>query len=425
MKKISILASSLLFGGCSFFINKIDSNVLEKEHIKVERPYVPTYCYNEKPSLQLVGTNKDAQDQYRAFIKGKKLSFIDKVVFWSLIQFQIRPDLSSPTARLQYVIRHQKEIFYFDFFSEDQQNQYPYLAGLDYLLQIYKARKPLSWYTKELDQFKFSFKTGRSLAQFLDEHKDQIKKDQNLVKAFYRGNEVLKEDERLPVLNFSQIEKNYQTKLKDQRIVSNASLFDFVKTKSVHTICNYDFTLYENSIFLIDKKQNPSNIFGVAEDDSAFMATSGQRLDGLKSVLNEPVFQGVSKVRSSAVCIIEKTTKSGQDFMWLFSNASRDPGQHLYHLFRYGLTKVSTTQDVDKLLRHSRHLFLSEPVRLVIESERSQNQQIENLLKLNIPIYNSEKLGNVWAYTQFQKEGAHFIIDDRNFGAYSCQTTSP
>lgn len=119
MKTILILASSLLLGSCSFFINKIDSTVLEKERIKIERPYVATYCYNEKPNLQLVGTNRDAQLQYQNFLKGKNYSFVDKVILWSLIQFQIRPDLSSPTARLQYVIRHQNEIFYFDFFSEE------------------------------------------------------------------------------------------------------------------------------------------------------------------------------------------------------------------------------------------------------------------------------------------------------------------
>jgi hypothetical protein len=426
LKTILILASSLLLGSsCSFFINKIDSTVLEQEHYKVERPYTPTYCYNEKPSLQLVGTNRDAQTQFQSFLKGKSYDFLDKVIFWSLIQFQIRPDLSSPTARLQYVIRHQNEIFYFDFFSEEAKDQYPYIAGLDYLLQIYKHKKSLQWYAAELDKHQFNFKTGKSLAQFLEENKELIKKDQILVKSFYRGNEVLKEEERLPLLRYSPLVKNYQTEIKKQKIVSNASLFDFLKTKTVHTICNYDFTLYENSIFLIDKKQNPSNIFGVSENNSSFMATSGQRLAGLAPVGNEPIFQGASKVRSSAVCVIEKTTKTGQDFMWLFSNASRDPGQHLYHLFRYGLTQVSSTQEVDKLLRHSRHLFLSDPVRLVIESDRSQDSQIENLLKLNIPIYNAEKLGNVWAYTQFQREGSHFIIDDRNFGAFSCQNASP
>ncbi len=416
---------STLLSSCSYFINKIDSTVLEKDRFKIERPYTPTYCYNENPSLQLVGTNRDAQLQFQNFIKGKKLDFIDKIVFWSLIQFQIRPDLSSPTARLQYVVRHQKEIFYFDFFSEKADGQYPYLAGLDYLVQIYKRGKALIWYAKELDNYKFDFKTGRSLAQFLEENKEAIKKDQTLVKAFYRGNEVLKEDERLPALSFTNLLSNYNNELKNQKIVSNASLFDFIKTKNVHTICNYDFTLYENSIFLIDKKQNPSNIFGLAEEDSSFMATSGQKLEVLKSVGDEPIFQGASKVRSSAVCVVEKTRKSGKDLMWLFSNASRDPGQHLYHLFRYGLTKVNNSQDVDRLLRHSRHLFLSDPVRLIIESNRSHDQQIENLLKLNIPIYNSEKLGNVWAYTQFQNEGSHFIIDDRNFGAFSCQNSTP
>lgn len=420
---ILILASSFLLSSCSFFINKIDSTLLEKEGLKVTRPYIPTYCVDQKPLVQLVGTSKTAQDQFQIFIKSKQWDFIDKVIFWSLVQFQIRPDLSSPTARLQYVIRYKDNIYYFDFFSEESQSQYPYLAGLEYLLTLYKKGRPLSFYTSELDRIDLQFKTGKTLAQFLEEHKESIKKDPTLVKAYYRGNEVLKEDERLPTIKYAPLLRAYQTEIKKQKVVSNASLFDLVKTKRIHTICNYDFTLYENSIFLIDKNQNPSNIFGLSEGNSSFMATSGQRLDNFKPVAGEPIFEGISKVRSSAVCVIEKTNKTGKDFVWLFSNASRDPGQHLYHLFRYGLNKVESSQDIDRLLRHSRHLFLSDPVRLVIESDRSQDQQIENLLKLNIPIYNAEKLGNIWAYSQFQNEGAHFIIDDRNFGAFSCQNT--
>jgi hypothetical protein len=106
--------------------------------------------------------------------------------------------------------------------------------------------------------------------------------------------------------------------------------------------------------------------------------------------------------------------------IWAFSNQSRDPGQHLFHLVRYGLPSSQTTAEVDKLIRHSRHLFLSDPVRLIIESERSSDEQVENLLKLNLPIYNADKLGNIWAYTQFA-EGNRFIIDDRNPGAFRCE----
>ena len=146
------------------------------------------------------------------------------------------------------------------------------------------------------------------------------------------------------------------------------------------------------------------------------MASTSQKVKELKPVDNFPLFYGESKVRSSAVCVIENE----KNLIWTFSNFSRDPGQHLFHLIRYGLTRSKTTDEVDKLIRHSRHLFLSDPVRLVIESSRSRSDQIENLLKLNLPIYNAEKLGNIWAFTSFQ-EHDRFILDDRNVGAYTCK----
>jgi hypothetical protein len=128
------------------------------------------------------------------------------------------------------------------------------------------------------------------------------------------------------------------------------------------------------------------------------------------------LFKGVSKVRSSAVCMMENQTKR----IWTFSNQSRDPGQHLFHLVRYGLPSSKSTQEVSRLIKHSRHLFLSDPVRLVIESARSSKDQIENLLKLNLPIYHAESLGNIWAHTHFS-EGDRFIIDGRNPGSFLCK----
>jgi hypothetical protein len=59
-------------------------------------------------------------------------------------------------------------------------------------------------------------------------------------------------------------------------------------------------------------------------------------------------------------------------------------------------------------------------VRLIIESNRSRNEQIENLLKLNLPIYNAEKLGNIWAYASMGNL-SRYIIDDRNPGAFVCK----
>jgi hypothetical protein len=146
------------------------------------------------------------------------------------------------------------------------------------------------------------------------------------------------------------------------------------------------------------------------------MASSSQKIDKILPLGNSSLFKGESKVRSSAVCVIENSA----DKIWAFSNQSRDPGQHLFHLVRYGLPRSQNLSEIDRLIRHSRHLFLSDPVRLIIESGRSRGDQIENLLKLNLPIYNAEKLGNIWSYSSI-KGVSRFIIDERNPGAFVCR----
>jgi hypothetical protein len=226
----------------------------------------------------------------------------------------------------------------------------------------------------------------------------------------------LKQNETSPFLDFNKVLQIYRKVRNDQKIIVNTTLTQFVTEKGATGACNYDFNLYDNSIFLIDKVIPVANLYGLATQKAAFLASTSQKLDQIGSLKGLPLFKGESKVRSSAVCMIENEGNK----VWAFSNQSRDPGQHLFHLVRYGLPSSQTTAEVDKLIRHSRHLFLSDPVRLIIESARSSDDQIENLLKLNLPIYNADKLGNIWSYTRF-KEGQRFIIDDRNPGAFSCQ----
>jgi hypothetical protein len=84
------------------------------------------------------------------------------------------------------------------------------------------------------------------------------------------------------------------------------------------------------------------------------------------------------------------------------------------------LPKAQNHQDIDRLIRHSRHMFLSDPLRLVIESNRSKPEQIQELLKLNVPIYNASSIGNIWAWSNFNNEGGRFYLDDRNPGALFC-----
>ena len=418
MKKFKLLIL-LALSSCSFFINKLDTELVKKESYLNNLPEVATYCpMDYRPKVQLINNNSFSQGLYQDFfIKNPQLDFFDHFALWSLLQFAIRPDQSSPSSRYQVILVVKGQNHYFDFFSEQNENQFPTLFGIELVLKKFNKNKSLEFYASLIDQhFIQKLKVEKSFEVFLSSNKEKIKEDPILGPFFIRGTEVLKENERLPKLSFQKVIQHYRRFNKDQKIIVNTSLNSF-KTESGQTgKCNYDFNLYSSSIFLIDKMVPASNLFGLSIQTDAFMASSSQKLDLIKPINDFPLFDGESKVRSSAVCIIENTP----NLIWTFSNLSRDPGQHLFHLVRYGLTRAQSTQEVDTLIRHSRHLFLSDPVRLIIESNRSPKDQIENLLKLNLPIYNAEKLGNVWAFTSM-KGANRFIIDDRNSGSFTCK----
>lgn len=405
-------------GSCSFFVAKIDTPLVNNKDYYKNVPEVQTYCpLDKKVNFQLVGTSESSQVVYTSITQNQKLDFLDHFALWSLAQLSIRPDQSSPTSRFQTIIHRAGNSEYFDFFSEETIDQYPYFYGIEWILKKNGKKQRLEFYASILDrQLGNKIKINKELESFLIKNQQEIKQNTDLGLYYLRGTEILKENETFPPINYGLLVKNYRKIEKNQKIVINTSLTEFVTEKGNTGSCNYDFNLYNNSIFLIDKVIPVANIYGLSFPNAAFMASSSQKLPSIASLDGFPVFKGESKIRSSAVCVIENKDKK----IWTFSNESRDPGQHLFHLVRYGLPKSETTGEVDRLIRHSRHLFLSDPVRLVIESRRSKKDQIENLLKLNIPIYNAEKLGNIWAYTHFTGQN-RFIIDDRNVGAYLCK----
>lgn len=409
----------LLITSCSFLIQKIDSPIERDPEIIKKEPVIAGYCPVEsKVNFQLVGTNDNSQSVYSDFIKKQKnLDFLDHFALWNLFQLSIRPDQSSATSRFQVLLHDEQRTYYFDFFSEEVENQYPYLYGIEWILKKFGKKRSLESYASLLSSGTAGkLKIGKDFENFLFKNLKAIKSDPLLEPYYFRGADVLKENETSPVLDYGKVLSLYRASFKNQKIIVNTTLTPFMTENGLTGSCNYDFNLYDNSIFLIDKIIPVANLYGLSMMKSAFLASSSQKLEKISSLHGLPLFKGESKVRSSAVCMIE----NGGNKIWAYSNLSRDPGQHLFHLVRYGLPRSQTTAEVNKLIRHSRHLFLSDPVRLVIESNRSSPEQIENLLKLNLPIYSADRLGNIWAYTMFS-EGNRFIIDDRNPGAFQCQ----
>ncbi len=416
----SVLLLLLGLSSCAYFIERIDTPLVRNSDAIRRPPETPGHCaLDGKGDFLLTGTNDKAQVVYTEFTKalGQRLDFLDHFALWNLFQLSIRPDQSSPTSRLQVLLSKDGSSHYFDFFSEAPEEQYPYLYGIEWVLKKFGKKTSLEYYAGLImGHLGTRLKIGKDFELFLTTNLPAIKADP-AVSAFYlRGADVLKEGETSPFLDYRAVIGHYRKAQRDQKIIVNTALTPFVMERGLGGSCNYDFNLYDNSIFLIDKIVPVANLYGLATLSGAFLASSSQRLDQVTGLKGLPLFKGLSKVRSSAVCMIENNGNK----IWAISNQSRDPGQHLFHLVRYGLPGSRSVSDVDKLIRHSRHLFLSDPLRLIIESARSSEEQIENLLKLNLPIYNAERLGNIWAYTQFP-EGQRFIIDRRNPGALLCR----
>jgi hypothetical protein len=414
------LAFILLLSSCSFLIDKIETPLVKTSQESINKDSPATFCPIEKNiQTQLTGSDIQSQALYLELIKnaGANFDFLDHFAIWNLLQFSIRPDQSSPTSRLQVFMEINGKSHYFDFFSEEPKDQYPFFYGLEWILSKFGKKRSLEYYALLINKnLGNKIKVNKEFELFLVKNLPSLKANTELSPYYFRGTDVLKENETSPFVDYLKLVGIFRQNKNKQKIIVNTSLIPFTTEKGSVGKCNYDFNLYLNSIYLIDKVLPIGNIYGISQGRSAFLSSSSQKLESIESLHGTSLFQGESKVRSSAACLIENEDSK----IWAFSNQSRDPGQHLFQLVRYGLARTQKTIEVDKLIRHSRHLFLSDPTRLIIESKRSSKNQIENLLKFPLPIYNAEKLGNIWSYTQF-KEGNRFIIDDRNPGSFSCQ----
>ncbi len=404
-------------------IDTYEKDTLTEKDISPIDKTEQTYC----PIIQnkiLINESKNSQDVFEKLISKvsvkKPLSFIDKVVLWSLLQINLRPDQNSPTSKLQFALNYNQKEYYFNVFSSDKEDA-PYFYLLEHLLKTFKSRHSLSSLATLYDNhMQRSLLVTEGLEEFLIQNKKELATHPILSKIYMRGDETLKRNERLPKLEILPLVRFYLKKKNPKNYQVKQFLFKFQDQASFVPHCNFDMGLYENSIFLISKDYITSNLFGMKDHENTFFAVSSQKLDKLTSYASSMVFEGSSSVRSASICLFKNRLKK-DNRLWMVSTASRDPGQHLYHYLEYGLNEVNSIKELDTMMKFSRHLFLKNPVRLVFEAKRSDQKQIQELLKLDIPLYNAKSLGRVWGFFQNQTESS-FILDARRAGAISCKS---
>ncbi len=420
-----LLLLALILNSCSFFIEKFQEEYDEEVKLRVKKK---TFCENTTPDdLILIGKNRKLQDSFNEFLlKLRKrdiyLKSIEKSVIWSLVQINSRPDLSSATSRYQVILRIDRRDYFYDFQASNENENFPFLFGLDYILNKHSRQaRNLSSLARLIDlYYPDSFFIDDDFSHFLAKNSSVIISNKTLNSFYTRGDELLQAGERIPKIRLAKLVQYYnQMKSKHKVNVSN-KLFDFQKSKAYDISCNINLKLYSSSIFLISQEEIKAHTYGLKSKGFTYMASNAQQIQNFESLLGTPAFVGHSKLPMPNICKYRFGDRQNGYSMWLSSSMSRDPGQHLFHLYQYGLEQVKSVEDLDTLLRFSRHFFLSNPLRLIFESQRGTNEQLTELLTLNVPIYNALSLGNIWGYIHFSDNNDHFLLDDRNPGELSC-----
>lgn len=417
MTKILILI--FLFSSCANFIKRMDK---EESNFKILPRIEKTYCQETLINTSVIGPNPESTEEFSNFLKRhRELSAVDVFVLWSLVQVAYHPETNSPTAELKllFLSTNQKVVDFWHF--RPHTNLYPYISGLISILKYYKSKNTLRTLTTLLDNDFTSYATvDDNLQLFLKNNKGGISGNEEFKSIFIRADDILRHKEKFKRISFKKIATLADEQNHTDEFPINPSKINLNNLKDSTILCDFKMDHYEESIYNVQPEIIPSNLFAITYGGTSIIGISSQKVIKYEALAESYMMLGEGK-DTTALCFFENKAKNHS--LAFIASDSRDPGQHLFHLFKLNLEKVVTPNDLDTLLKFSRHLFLTDPLRLIYESHRGSEKQLTELLKLNIPIYNANHLGNISGLIidqEKEKSSHHFVLDDRHEGHMSC-----
>ncbi|MBL6991632.1 MAG: hypothetical protein ISR65_17740 [Bacteriovoracaceae bacterium] len=432
--RFTLLIILCVLNACAHYVatqRELDSQILNYSPTK----QTGTYCSKQltEQSNNIVGTSLPIVKSFKSFLqtiqKKQPLDLVDKFTLWALLQMNVRPDISSPSARLQLLANINNRPQYFNFYikSSTHNKTYtslPYLHGLSALLQYYKSRYSLLELAKFMDQFPNRFiPVNGHLANFLKKNHADLIKHKVFHQYYFKADQPLKKGETIPLLPFKKIVQNYLKQgPKNDNYQSDNFLFQYNKhlDKQIIVKCNYDLQLYERYIYIIDKMQKKANPFGIQDSSGdSIIALSSQKVPTASPLFDNSFLISGNPSTTHALCQIEDKKSSTQISLMSFN--SRDPGQHIYHLIEKNFWSASSPEKIDSFLKQARYLILPHPKRLIVETMRSEEKELTKLLASQFPVYHSRTLGHMWAYVKNNKlKNSNIVVDDRHQNYMSC-----
>tara|TARA_R110002049_G_scaffold90287_2_gene226381 strand:+ start:2621 stop:3937 length:1317 start_codon:yes stop_codon:yes gene_type:complete len=342
------------------------------------------------------------------------LSIEEELIIAILQQMSVRPATTSPWARLQIGLYKNNEWIFHDYFN--QSDSLSLWQGLYDLRARYKL-KSMNYYLRLAEKlFPKTMEIGSPFANYLERYKEPLVTEGSS-RAFFKAGQILKSGESLPSLKWARLPKILQTSsaIKPLRVPSFNS-----KTFSENQVqCNFDIDLYSSSVYLV--RPDPGvNYNAVARNKGkdSFIFISSVELQNPKLVKGQKtLLEQRPSLRPVPICLV----KTEENKLLLTSFKGRDPGQHIYNLLQYSISRASKSDDLEAYIAFPRHQFLYDPARMLYESSRGSNVNLDLFLKMDFPIYHTPKLGEVWAWGEFPNENHTLAIDDRSDAKLLCR----
>lgn len=436
-KFLILILTFFIFSGCSFLSKKIESLAKSSsQHVedaegKANANKKNLFCFQKNKTHLLLedeSTIKFYQPLIPTIFESKNFSFPQKAAMLSLIEMNRRPDVAAPTARIQYYLRFNNKNYYYDVkpSADTPDLKMPLIKGIEVLLKTFDSSKTLLQVANSLETLlPINMSISFELEKFLNDNRSEFLKNDLFTDTFFKGDEILTKHEYFKRSSLSKILANYYSNK-----LSTDSLYDLSKDSmiklqtpdsSLELKCNVDINndniLNEKIVF---SQKNRYHYFAIREGDNVFIAVSSSIAQKpFTNIENTHFIKSQAGLTPLPICQLSNNLQD----MALFSMGERNPAQHLKHLISYEVERTNSFQSLEELLVFSRHLFLSDPDRILYESKKGRKSQLDFFLTMNFPIYHVEVLGDIFGVAAFKnkkQEERSLIVDERSQARIWC-----
>lgn len=406
-----------MLSSCSNWFHEIKFSDTKKQY-SLNKRIAPNSCQNDYNQKRvLAGVSDVSHELYRNMLKSIqtsdiKLKPIDELTLWILLQINLRPDQASIYSRLQLLINQDKKEYYFDFFDHKNTSTPSTLMGLKRILSFFGSNYTL--YQLSLfyrDHLLSQLQVDTELSSFLYKHKEELAQNPVTKRFFFRGEQLLRNSERIAKINFARIiKKTNKSNYKNLRVIKK--LYPLLYRKNQYLSCNFDVNLYQNKFVFIRKNKVQSHLVAYSKNRFSSMVALTLSKPKLTTDLGYPLYKSTEDSDNAAFCSIEKN----QTKLLTAVTDTRDNAQIMTKVMNLIKDDKLTSENAQKIINLPRSIRLKKPDRLLLESNYLKN---ELDLESRYPEYSVKKIAKLWMILLGNKR--NIIIDKRGFEALSCK----